>query len=190
MIPKVRKGKDFDRLIAVGVAAVPVLITLVLFFARTRLMPVLGDQPHYLIMADSVARDFDLDLRNNYERDFVNPVILGKAVPHAVDVGGRWMPYHTPGLGILLALPFALGGALACRIMLCLLTGLLPFTLFRWFCRTMTRQSAAWLAMATALSVPVLFGASLIFPDLLAGVVATFLVMWLAERAYGTRPTT
>ena len=100
------------------------------------------------------------------------------------------MPFHTPGLGILLALPFVLGGALACRVMLCVLTGLLPFTLFRWFCRTMTRPSAAWLAIATALSVPVLFGASLIFPDLLAGLVATFLVMWLAERADGTRPTT
>jgi hypothetical protein len=169
-------------------AAVPVLVTLVLFFARTHLMPVLGDQPHYLIMADSVAGDFDLDLRNNYERDFERPVILGKAAPHAVDVGGRWMPFHAPGLSILLALPFVLGGGLACRITLCVLAGLLPYTLFRWFSRAMTRQSAAWLAIATVLSVPVLFGASQIFPDLLTGIVATMLVVWLANRADDERP--
>ena len=178
-----------ERLIAVCVAAIPVLVTLTLFFTRTRLMPVSGDQPHYLIMADSVARDLDLDLRNNYERDFERPVILGKTVPHAVDVGGRWMPFHTPGLGILLALPFVLGGGLACSITLCVLAGLLPFTLFRWFSRVMTRQSAAWLAIATVLSVPILFGGPQIFPDLPAGIVAAVLVVWLAERFDEERTT-
>src|SRR5437867_1259942 len=102
---------------SVAVAALPVLVTLAVFVGRTHVMPVTGDEPHYLIMADSVAHDFDLDLRNNYERDFETGAIFGKEPPHAYRIRGRWMPYHTPGLAIVLALPFVLGGSTLCRAM-------------------------------------------------------------------------
>lgn len=175
--------------VAAAVAGLPVLVTLAVFFGRTYLVPTVGDEPHYLIMADSVARDFDLDLRNNYERDYETAAIFGKVRPHAHRINGRWMPFHTPGLGIVLALPFVLGGSMAARMMLCVLGGLLSFALYRWFTRVMTHQSAAWLAIGTSLSVPILFGSSLIYPDLLGGIVATMLVVWLLQRADEDRPT-
>jgi hypothetical protein len=172
-----------ELLFAIGVAAVPVLVTLAVFFGRTRLVPVLGDEPHYLIMADSVARDFDVNLRNNYERDFQTGAIVGRVTPHARDIDGRWWPFHTPGLGILLAVPLVLGGSIASRAALAIMAGLLPFVLFRWFARVMTRQSAAWLAIGTCVSVPILFGSPLIFPDLLAGIVTTAIFIWIVQRA-------
>jgi hypothetical protein len=177
-----------ELLFAIGVAAVPVLVTLAVFFGRTRLVPVVGDEPHYLIMADSVARDLDLDLRNNYEGDFQTGAIVGRVTPHARDVDGRWWPFHTPGLGVLLAVPLLLGGSVASRAALAVFAGLLPFVLVRWFARVMKRQSAAWLAIATCLSVPILFGSSLIFPDLPAGIVTLALFIWIARRANQEAP--
>src|SRR5260370_5272335 len=51
------------------VAFIPAAITLTMFSARTHLFPIAGDEPHYLIIADSLLSDFDLNLQNNYERD-------------------------------------------------------------------------------------------------------------------------
>jgi len=57
----------------IAVACAPVALTLIVFFASTRALPLSGDEPHYLIMADSIASDFDLDLHNN--PDAVFPVL-------------------------------------------------------------------------------------------------------------------
>jgi hypothetical protein len=46
-----------------AVAAIPIVIVLGLFFGRTRTVAPNGDEPHYLIIADSVASDRDLNLQ-------------------------------------------------------------------------------------------------------------------------------
>jgi hypothetical protein len=158
------------------------------FALWTRHIPVVGDEPHYVIMADSVAHDFDFDLRNNYEQDRERRVIIGPITPHMRRIQQRWMPYHTPGLGVLLAVPFVIGGNTACRASLGILAAVLPFTLFGWFSRTMSRAAAVWLVMGVCISVPILFGSILIFPDLPAGAIGTALVVWVLARAKDVEP--
>ena len=51
---------------AFAVACVPVVLALVIFAARTRHVPLSGDEPHCLIVADSIASDFDLDLPGGF----------------------------------------------------------------------------------------------------------------------------
>ena len=86
-----------------------------------------GDEPHYLIIAESVAMDRDLDVHNNYLRDFDDYHIYGLTIPHVYNVPRGWMPAHMPGLGILVAAPFAIAGARGARILLILIAGTLPF---------------------------------------------------------------
>src|SRR5437879_5678233 len=82
------------------VAAVPVAIALAAFIARTHRLPVVGDEPHYLIIADSVVSGGGLNLRNSYLRDFDTHRIFGLVTPHVYNVPRGWMPYHAPGLGL------------------------------------------------------------------------------------------
>ncbi|HEY3384048.1 MAG TPA: hypothetical protein VGK32_19970 [Vicinamibacterales bacterium] len=141
-----------------------------------------GDEPHYLIMADSLVTDASFDLRPAYARDAQTAAIFGPVPPHMVFVQHRWMPFHTPGMSILIALPFWLQGQAAVRIWLCLLMALLPWSIVRWTRARLTPADAAWLTLGVVVCSPACFGGSRIFPDLPAGVFATALALWLLNR--------
>ena len=168
--------------VAVLPAAVAIVVALLL--SRSGVLPLTGDEPHYLVMADSLISDFTLDLRDSYARESSTRRIYGAALnPHVVIVNHRWRPYHAPGLSILLAFPFLLGGVVGARLALCVLAGLLALTLFAWLRRLMPVFPAAWLTSGVTVSLPIVFGASQIYPDLPAGVVAMALTLWLLQRS-------
>jgi hypothetical protein len=75
-----------------------------------------GDEPHYLVMAQSLWREHDLDLRDNYAREDWREFRGGSTEPHyaAPRRDGRPFPGHSPGLPFLLAPVYALGGRMAC----------------------------------------------------------------------------
>ena len=79
-----------------------------------------GDEPHYLVMAQSLWREHDLDLRDNYAREDWREFRGGPTEPHyaAPRKDGRPFPGHAPGLPFLLAPVYALGGRLACALLL------------------------------------------------------------------------
>ncbi|MGD2087456.1 MAG: hypothetical protein PVH61_14825 [Candidatus Aminicenantes bacterium] len=67
-----------------------------------------GDEPHYLVISHSIARDFDLNVFNQYARDEYRDFIDVRLQHHArVGKGFKvWYSYgHLPGLSITLA-PF------------------------------------------------------------------------------------
>ena len=168
--------------LAIGIAAIPISVVLAVY-AYTYPFVLTGDEPHYLILADSIARDFDVDLRNNYESDAQTKEIYGPIPPHIRRHRWGWMPYHTPGLSALLAAPFALAGVQGARLTLTLLAGLLPCALFLWFSRSLSRRHAAWLTVGLTVSFPFSFGAAQIYPDLVAGVAVMVLLVWLLARS-------
>jgi hypothetical protein len=114
-----------------------------------------GDEPHYLVMAQSLWRDHDLDLRDEYDGEEWSEFVPGPLRPHwgAPRADGRPYPAHSPGLPLLLAPAYALGGrsgavlvmalvaaaaALVCQRLALRMTGNAPASL------------AAWLAVAGA----------------------------------------
>lgn len=95
-----------------------------------------GDEPHYLVMAQSLWREHDLDLRDNYAREDWREFRGAPTEPHyaAPRRDGRPFPGHAPGLPFLLAPVYALGGRLACAILMGLMvaaTGALAFRVAR-----------------------------------------------------------
>ncbi len=68
-------------------------------------LQVSGDEPHYLVMAQSLWRDHDLDLRDEYDGGEWAEFVPGPLRPHwgAPRVDGRPFPAHSPGLPLLLA---------------------------------------------------------------------------------------
>lgn len=182
---------------AFAVGCVPVALALAIFAARVRTVPPSGDEPHYLVMADSVASDFDLDLHNNYLSDFDTRRIYGLTIPHVYNTPRGWMPYHYPGLSILIAAPFRIAGVAGARVALCALTLALPVSLFVWFRerltaassgRTDSSRTAAWLTLGLVICEPILFGSTQIYPDLPGGVVALSLFVYVLLALEGRRP--
>jgi hypothetical protein len=67
-----------------------------------------GDEPHYLVVSHSIARDFDLNVFNQYARDEYRE-FMDVPLAHHARVGKgfkRWFSYgHLPGLSVTLT-PF------------------------------------------------------------------------------------
>ena len=116
--------RDFQKQIQDGVPpSATTLLILAGFFiiTGTRATPT-GDEPHYLIMIQSLLRDGDFDLRNNYEHmDYLE--YYPETIPdrHVTAVGNKWYPVHGIGLPILTAPLFAVAGRLGVVILLALM---------------------------------------------------------------------
>src|SRR5258708_25212057 len=86
-----------------------------------------GDEPHYLIAADSLVRDGDFDLSNNYNPSvfldwYVSPN-LNRQVKSRAD--GAQFLIHTYGLSLLIAPAYWLAGARGADYFMALLGALL-----------------------------------------------------------------
>jgi hypothetical protein len=87
--------------------AVALLLHVVPFATRPALIG--GDEPHYALMAHSLAVDGDLELGDEYEKVAAGSVAAGRKRAgqrldrHLRDVGGRLVPSHPAGLPALVA---------------------------------------------------------------------------------------
>jgi hypothetical protein len=169
-------------LLAAGVA-------LLLYGASARwLAPILpdGDSPHYLILAQSLISDGDLQIENNHRRGDYLGYSLQAAQPDYLrrGVNGQIYSIHAPGLPAVIAPAMWLSGYPGVVAFLTLIaaatTGLVWWLAFR----LTEDRAAAWFAWACfGLTVPFFFQSTEVFPD---GVAATCLLigtlpLWLAE---------
>jgi len=64
-----------------------------------------GDEPHYLMMTQSIVEDGDLDLRNNVEKKTYHRYLPVDLRFHGGVYGTRYLSYHMPGVSFLMV-PF------------------------------------------------------------------------------------
>ena len=134
-----------------------------------------GDEPFYLVAAESIVQDADVNLKNNHEKRGTHP-----AATHCVMREQGWYSFHNVGLSALVALPWAAGGPLGARLMIALCAGLAAPALFQVI-NAIWQQPRDSLVMALVLSLgmPLVHASSQIYPDLPAGI----LLLFLAGRA-------
>jgi len=118
-----------------------------------------GDEPYYLLMAQSLWREHDLDLEDNFAREDWREYTPGPLSTHygAPRRDGRPYPNHSPGLPILLAPVYAVGGRTACVVLMSLLAALLGLEVRRMAWRLTGDPAAAFLAWAAGAGPPVCF---------------------------------
>jgi hypothetical protein len=167
-----------------AVAAVTFLAAGLHYGARLR---VSGDEPHYLLMAQSLWRERDLDLRDNFERGDYREYLPALPAPHfgAPRRDGRPYPGHSPGLPLLLAPAYALGGRMACIVLLALAAAALAAQV-RALAERATRDvcAAGW-AWAAAVGPPVFFYSFHVYTE-----VPSALALALALRLLLSQPAT
>jgi hypothetical protein len=161
-----------------GIAALMVLAVFLAIVSR-RAIPT-GDEPHYLIMIQSLLRDGDFDLRNNYEnRDYLAyyPDVIPD--PHIIVTGERWYPVHAIGLPILAAPVYAIGGRMGVVGLLALFTvaGLrILWSVLRL--AGFESRAAGVATLVAGLTLPMTAMAGQVFPE-----VPAFLLVVIALRA-------
>jgi hypothetical protein len=142
-----------------------------LVFLEMRPLGATGDEPHYLITAESIAYDLDLDLTNDYASRnrvlrVVNVFPLG---PHAAVYreSGELRPFRGVALPALLAPAVGLGGLTGARLVMVLIAALLADQLYRLLRDLRLRRRyriSAWVAVVFCL--PVLVFTSQFYPEL------------------------
>jgi hypothetical protein len=146
-----------------------------------------GDEPHYLLAAESIAFDGDIDMRNDYasrERTLRIVNVFPLDAHAAVYKGsGELRPLHGVGLSALLAPAVALGGLTGARVVMVLIAALLAHQLYFLLADLGLRRRyriGAWIAVA--LCMPVLPFTSQIYPELPGALLAIVVLRIILRR--------
>ncbi len=139
-----------------------------------------GDEPHYLTMAQSLASDGDLDLRDEFEHREYASFFAGTLRPHTSPASppGELRTVHAPGLPLLILPAYLLGGYPGVRLFLSALAALTGVLVFRLVSETSESPGLAWAAWGVLTFTPPLpFYAVAVYPETPAALAtAVFLV--------------
>lgn len=140
--------------------------------------PITGDEPHYLLAAESLVQDGDLLVVNNHTADtpVSREVPPGALLRDTHSYNGYSL--HGLGLPLLLAPAYALAGVPGAKVFMALVIGLAPLAIYR-LARSVLADDA-WaitIAVLVGLGQPFITASNQIYPDLLAGLIVFFLLV-------------
>lgn len=151
-----------------------------------------GDEPHYLIITQSLLKDGDLRIENNHRRRDYRAYFRGELPRPDYRRRGRngeIYSIHAPGLPVLVAPAFALAGYHGVVVFLVLLAS--AGSALGWYLAWLAtgRRDAAWFGWAAVtLSASEIFHSFTVYPDGPGGVIALTGV-WALFRAERERET-
>jgi hypothetical protein len=144
-----------------------------------------GDEPHYLVITQSLLYDGDLKIGNNHKRGDYRAYFGGDLPPHVIRLGrnGEMYSIHAPGLPAMVLPAFAIGGYHGVVVFLSLLAAS-ACALAWWLAwRTTGSTSAAWFGWAAVtFSAPFLLESYTVFPDA-PGAAIILTGFWALRRA-------
>jgi hypothetical protein len=130
-----------------------------------------GDEPHYLLAAESLVEDGDVDVRDQYlarEYDDFYPYDLDR---HGRETEGRLNEPHGVGFPLLIAPAYAAGGPEGVELFLAAIAALAVALGYRLALRVVPDPWAIGAALAVGLSPPFLAYGTAVYPELTAGAV-------------------
>ena len=151
----------------------------------TPLMPG-GDEPHYLVLAQSIWTDHDLKIQDNHDRGDYRAYYDRQLAPHYLTRGADQEIYsiHPVGLPVLIAPVYALGGYRLVVFTLVFVGACAAAWMWR-FTRAFTGSgTAATIAWGTlAFSVTFIFNSMSVYPEIVGAlcVVAAITAGWPRE---------
>ncbi len=164
-----------DRRRGGWLAGTAALVIFAAAYASVRTILPGGDEPHYLVIAESLRRDGDLAIDDNHERGDYVGFFRGELTPDYLrrGVDRRIYSIHAPGLPALLLPAYAAFGYAGAIAAILVVSAWGTAVLWRLVHDVTGDAAAAWFAWASAtLASPILFHAFTVFPDGVAGVAA------------------
>ncbi|MDR1989589.1 MAG: hypothetical protein LBQ09_05090, partial [Acidobacteriaceae bacterium] len=143
-----------------------------------------GDEPHYLVITESLLRDGDLKIENNHQQHDYRAFFAGDLRPDYMQRGqnGEIYSIHAPGLSVLVLPVYAVAGHYGVAVFISLLAALCVVAMVDLM-RALAGAAAANVAwIAIAFTIPFVPHAWAIFPELPGALVVAWAVKWLFER--------
>jgi hypothetical protein len=143
-----------------------------------------GDEPHYLVITQSLLNDGDLQIENNHaNRDYAS-YIGGELRPDFIERGrnGEIYSIHAPGVSVVVLPAFAVLGYQGARLTILALSALAGTLIWLIGWQVTRVTSAAWFAWAAIVgSSTFLLQSGTVFPDA-PGALAVAAGVWLLVR--------
>ena len=154
--------------IAIGMATIVIAGAAAWRLTGTNVFPG-GDEPHYLVIAQSLWRDHDLKIENNHARGDYKEYFESNLEPHYQKRGadGEIYSIHPIGMPVLMAPVYAAGGYRLVVFALILIAATAAGLAWWWTARMLDYPAAAtfaWLAIAG--SAPFLFNTFTVYPEI------------------------
>jgi hypothetical protein len=144
-----------------------------------------GDEPHYLVITQSLLADHDLKIENNHRRrDYAAYFPAGELKPDYLRRGrdGEIYSVHAPGLPALVAPAFAIGGYPAVKGFLLILAAVAAGLVWRLAHDLSGDAPAAWFGWAAVcVSASWVFHTFTVYPDGV-GALLVLLGVWTLVR--------
>lgn len=147
------------------------LIALLFFLLVGRFLPgpagPQGDEPHYLLIAESLLKDGDVDLKNQFDERAFSKFTSANLEPHTAPRSPRDRLYaiHTPGLAALIAPGYAAFGAAGARATVSLVMALTVALLFATAKSLFGGSGASFVFLLSTFASPLPIHANSVFPD-------------------------
>ena len=144
-----------------------------------------GDEPHYLLAAQSIVDDHDIDVKNQYAArsyELYYPYTLDK---HGRETNGFLHEPHGVGFPLLIAPAYAIGGAKGVELFLAALAALLMALTYRLTLKVVPDPWALGATLAVGVSPPFMAYATAVYPELTAALLlvgAALLAVRLDQR--------
>jgi hypothetical protein len=134
--------------------------------AGTALFPG-GDEPHYLVIAQSLWRDHDFKIENNHQRGDTFEYFARPLRPHYLTRGvdGEIYSVHPVGLPLLVAPIYALGGYALVVLFLVLVAAAAATVAWRLASGIVDGHSATFGWLAGAMTAPWVFNSFTVYPE-------------------------
>lgn len=173
---RVRSWTPGRTFLAVGLVSVAVYGAAAVRLVSTDLYPG-GDEPHYLVLAQSIWLDGDLDIENNHaRRDYAAYLGTASLEPHSLarGVDGAQYSVHPIGLPLMVAPILAVLGYPGVVLLLVIVATLVSALAWIWLRHLTGSVAAATFGWAVvALSLPVVCGSGLVYPEMPAALLVT-----------------
>lgn len=156
--------------VLIGIATAVICGAAAVRLTETVLYPA-GDEPHYLVIAQSLWRDHDFEIGNNHDRGDYREYYPRELDPHYLTRGtdGKIYSIHPVGLPMLMAPVYAAGGYRAVVVALVAMAALAAALAWRWVAAITGAPAAAtfaWAAVVT--SAPFVFNTFTVYPEMAA----------------------
>jgi hypothetical protein len=177
-----------DPAIAPWIAAGAVAIAALTVFSQVRGVFPGGDEPHYLAATQSILKDFDLRVANNYASGDYLDYFPGRLEPHYLKraTSGEIYSIHAPGVSFVVLPAFAVGGYDGAVITMILIAALTAALTWRLAFRVSGSSGGAWTGVAAVFATaPYFFHSFTIYPETIGSLCVMCGVWLLIELAGG-----
>jgi hypothetical protein len=151
-----------------------------------------GDEPHYLAATQSILKDFDLRVANNYADGDYLDYFPGRLEPHFLkrSTSGEIYSIHAPGVSIVVLPGFAVAGYAGAVLTMILIAALTAAITWRLAWRMSGSVAGAWAGIAAVFATtPYFFHTFTIYPEIIGSLCVAIGAWLLVDLADGREAT-